>query len=523
MLSVAQYNAIKHPTGGASSPDESLSITNAALLAVATATDGDTDTNAASVAIGAAVSFQDDGPSLAFGNLIGTGTINPQYGYWNMSAGVDGLATNAVVSLDRLNISLDTFQLVKPDSSVVSGTSFTFSETAPSPDGSDAYHWTGALTGDFDNNAATVDTVEHFTMTALANGTYAIDLVEGFGSTITTTTAGGTLSAGGPDPSQTLTLVGGVEQVVFFAVDPTAATSGIGSAIQLGAPDRNEPTLQQMSSMADWDEISSNGNQPGDGTFPFINDTYAMNVSTSGIGVNNNVLNGNDTVGIQAVGDESFVVNPQTLLTAVKVFIDNSNGGYDTATEDLYYLTYYDDGSVGALTEVNSVTAEAGGQVSFTVLREGSKLIDAVQLLMGRGAIKIPVLQFTTETNNLADGIKLTFTANIADGDADTASSSFVTNLAANALGANFDFVLNGVASKADAFDVDLAPTLNKYQVNGFELGADKLVLLGANSYALDTSTADTVVDITETAGGQHTFVTVMGVDLTAADIATIV
>ena len=65
VLSVAQYNAIKHPTGGASSYDESLSIANAALLAVATVTDGDTDTNAASVGIGAAVSFQDDGPSAA--------------------------------------------------------------------------------------------------------------------------------------------------------------------------------------------------------------------------------------------------------------------------------------------------------------------------------------------------------------------------------------------------------------------------------------------------------------------------
>jgi hypothetical protein len=109
----------------------------------------------------------------------------------------------------------------------------------------------------------------------------------------------------------------------------------------------------------------------------------------------------------------------------------------------------------------------------------------------------------------------------VTDGDGDTASSSFLANLSANKLG-TFDYVLSGTASKADAFDIDLAPAQSKYQVNGFELGADKLVLLGTNSYTLDTTTADTKVDILET-GGQHTFVTVVGVHIAAADIATIV
>ena len=70
VLSVAQYNAIKHPT---TDPDESLSIANAALLAVTTVTDGDTDTDTESVGIGAAVSFQDDGPTAAA--ALGAGTV----------------------------------------------------------------------------------------------------------------------------------------------------------------------------------------------------------------------------------------------------------------------------------------------------------------------------------------------------------------------------------------------------------------------------------------------------------------
>ncbi|WP_395406553.1 DUF5801 repeats-in-toxin domain-containing protein [Pseudoduganella sp. UC29_106] len=71
VLSMAQYNAIKHPT--TSNADESLSIDNAALLAVATVTDGDGDTSAASVAIGASVSIQDDGPTASA--TLGAGVV----------------------------------------------------------------------------------------------------------------------------------------------------------------------------------------------------------------------------------------------------------------------------------------------------------------------------------------------------------------------------------------------------------------------------------------------------------------
>ena len=87
-----------------------------------------------------------------------------------------------------------------------------------------------------------------------------------------------------------------------------------------------------------------------------------MNVSTSGIGVNNNNLNGaNEGAGTGAFagttitsGDESFVVNPETVVDRVTVFIDNSVGGYNPATEDLYYTVYYTDGTVGGPTDVTA-------------------------------------------------------------------------------------------------------------------------------------------------------------------------
>ncbi|MGO4468975.1 DUF5801 repeats-in-toxin domain-containing protein, partial [Pseudoduganella sp. RAF53_2] len=96
VLSMAQYNAIKHPTGGTSSPDESLSINNAALLAVATVTDGDGDTSAASVAIGARVSIQDDGPSAAA--ALGAGQVRHDETVGNQ-ADADDTTAAGVISL----------------------------------------------------------------------------------------------------------------------------------------------------------------------------------------------------------------------------------------------------------------------------------------------------------------------------------------------------------------------------------------------------------------------------------------
>src|SRR5262249_24553470 len=69
VLSMAQYSAVKH--GDTSTANDQVSVTNTALQAVVTVKDGDGDTNTASVDIGNQVKILDDGPTLAFGNLIG--------------------------------------------------------------------------------------------------------------------------------------------------------------------------------------------------------------------------------------------------------------------------------------------------------------------------------------------------------------------------------------------------------------------------------------------------------------------
>ncbi|WLG88227.1 DUF5801 repeats-in-toxin domain-containing protein [Pseudomonas cucumis] len=505
-VTLDQIRAVVHPD--ATNPDDSttLSADNLVTL-IGTATDKDGDKAQATLNIGQNLVFKDDGPSLAFGNLIGTGSVLPQFGFWDNSAGADGLGATG------LDISVNSqFTLVRPDNTTTTGTA-TLTEQSPSPDGNGAYQFAGTLTGDFDNNAATADTSVDYTLTAYADGRYALDLVQGFSSEIVLSTADGALGAGGPDPVRTLlipeqdppTIPSPSEEVVFFSAKALASTSDILTGIGLGEPDPTESTLQTD-------------------PLPSYIDPSAMNVSTAGIGVANNLFQGDDLAAI-GVDDESFVINPESLLTGMRVFIDNSVGGYNTATEDLYYRAYYEDGTFSNLIEVNTLTPEAGGQVSFLIESDGTNLIDAVQLTMARGEIKIPTIQFIQETESLASDVQLTFNATLTDKDGDSATSTFDANLFANDLdSALFDFSLVGTGGERDAFNVDLSVDENLYQVTGFDADAnlrDTLVLNGDQNavvQSIDNTGADSIVTVAET-GGQVTTITLVGVDLLSSDI----
>ncbi|MCJ1884351.1 hypothetical protein LNN38_05760 [Pseudomonas sp. LA21] len=496
------------PLDHASGNNENDLTLNLGTLLQATDKDGDTVTASAEKLV---ITVDDDTPTLAFGNLIGTGSILPQTGYWDKAYGADGLgATGLDITLVN-----GQFTLVRPDNTTTTGTG-TLTEQSPSPDANGAFHFAGTLTGDFDNNAATANTSVDYTLTAFADGSYTLDLVQGFSSTIVLSSANGSLDAGGPDPVRTLTI--GTEQIVFFNAVPTAPQIGtppnpnpdptsILSGVGIGAPDPTEAQLQTN-------------------PLPSYIGTGALNVSTSGIGVNNNNLDGNTTAGINT-GDESFVINPKTLLTGMKVYIDNSVGGYDPASEELYFTIYYDNGTTsGAPTKVlaSDLHAEAGGQKSFTVNWDGTHLIDAVQLTMGKGTVKIPVIEFIKQTENLASDVQLSFNATVTDKDGDSATSAFTANLFANkAAGSTFDYQLVGVTGAHDAFNVDLSRPENKYQVTGFDVTAghhDAIVLNGdpASTFSINNSTNDSVVTVNES-GGQVTTITVVGVDLLNTDI----
>ncbi|KJK00634.1 hypothetical protein UB43_12735 [Pseudomonas sp. 21] len=501
-VTLDQLRAVVH--ANASDPDDTRTLTSDNLVKLtATITDKDGDSAQATLNIGQNLIFHDDGPSLAFGNIVGTGSTIAQTGYWDHAFGADG---SSAAGLDIV-LANGQFTLVRPNGTTTTGTG-TLTETSPSPDANGAFHFAGTLTGDFDNNASTANTSVDYTLTALADGTYTLDLVQGFSSTLVLSTANGQLGAGGPDPVQTLTI--GTDAVVFFAAKALAPQTGANSiltGIGQGATDPTEAQLQT-------NPLPS-----------YIDDQKALNVSTSGIGVKNNVLQGSGA-GITA-GDDSFVANPQTLLTSVKVFIDNSVGGYDPASESLYYVAYYDDGTTsGAPIKVLAANLqnESGGQKSFTVQTVAGKMIDAIQLTMAEGMIKVPTIQFIRQVENLASDVKLSFNATVTDKDGDAATSSFTANLFANkAAGGAFDYTLTGVTGTKEAFNIDLARTENKYQVTGFDTTGqrDKLVLNGdatSTVQNIDNSGANSIVTIHET-GGQLTTITLVGVDVLNTDI----
>jgi hypothetical protein len=506
-VTLDQLRAVVH--SDPSNPDDSKSLTSDNLVTLtATKTDGDGDSAQATLNIGQNLVFKDDGPALSFGNLIGTGSVLAQSGFWSMATGADGLGA-AGLDISLVN---NQFTLVRPDNTTTTGTG-TLSELALSPDANGAYQFAGTLTGDFDNNAATANTTVDYTLTAYADGRYALDLVQGFRSTIVLSSADGSLAAGGPDPVRTLlipqtsnpAIPSASEEIVFFSAKALASTTDILTGIGLGAPDPTEAALQTN-------------------PLPSYIDPRAMNVSTAGIGVANNVFQGDNLAAISDA-DESFVINPESLLTAMKVFIDNSVAGYNTATEDLYYRIYYADGTFSDRIEVNTLTPEAGGQVSFLVEKAGATLIDAVQLTMGRGDIKIPVIQFIQESESLASDVQLAFSATLTDKDGDSATSTFDANLFANEpANAPFDFTLVGTGGEQDAFNIDLSVNENLYQVSGFDAGPDvrdRLVLNGdpnAAVQSIDNTGADSIVTVAET-GGQTTTITLVGVDVLNTDV----
>jgi hypothetical protein len=141
---------------------------------------------------------------------------------------------------------------------------------------------------------------------------------------------------------------------------------------------------------------------------------------------------------------------------------------------------------------------------------------------MAYGEIKIPNIQFITLNEALANDIGLDFTASLTDKDGDTATSNFSADLFTNEpANATFDFELLGATGVSEAFDIDLASTRNDYKVTGFDVGTDKLVLIGAGAGVGTPATSfdgtNSLVTVLEAPGGQTTNITVMGVDLTQA------
>ena len=526
-VTLEQSRAVEHATTDTAAPYNGditgLGVIDAVNLS-ATITDGDDDTATDSIDISGTLQFTDDGPDVDFSNLVGTVTTTPQIGFWDEITGADRPVALAITASP-------TFDMVTADGDASIGTvsDFVYDTTEEM--------WIGLLTADFDNDPGNGDETIGFSLTVNEDGTYEFVLDEVALPVVTLSTDEGQLPAGGPDPVQTLSFLDGPD-FVFFAVDAGTATSDpsdIGMAIPLTIPpaaespdspiglgelDLTEAELQALSAMVNIEGTGVNGTDD----FPFIRDEIEMNVSTSGIGVGNNVLQGQDLPGDDpgtinpfdsGAFDESFVINPEPLASSVKVYISKTAGGFAppdsgataAKTDYLYYNVYDELGNnsgpilvdfADVLDEADVAAGGTGENLwSFTV-DAGSvpgDSIDAVQFTMGFGAIKIPKIEVVVSGDAPPNDIFLDFSATLTDADGDSATTAFAVDLVGNDIISDeemFDYTLVDAGPGPDAFDVDVLVAGN-YLVQGFDPDPgddelyDQLYLLNGSTYELNT------------------------------------
>jgi hypothetical protein len=391
-----QSRAVQHSTTDteAAYDVDVINGIDADVLLRGTLSDGETvaDTATDFTNIADNISFTDDGPVVNVDDTSGYYDVGAQ-GDWFGSAGADGFQSFDV-TLVGYEIGTGGETPVDAALTKVEGTDYSFD---------------GTIVDDF-NGDGVDDTVEFTLIFDPDTETYDLQVTTPPSVSIDISTADGSLDAGGPDPVRTLTV--GTNEIVFSAVDPTTVPEDITSILN-----EHEAYIET--------------------TAVFLSDDE-MNVSQAGIGNGNNNFDGNAISGIDGETtnggkvDESFVVDPTDFdVSSVKVYIDNSVGGYDNPPEELYYNVYYSDGTPTSTDNlVVSLTDEDGGQVSFVIgSSEGPNNIDAVQLFMGRGAIKIPVIEFTTTEVFDPEALSLNFSGTLLDGDDDSYTDTFMIDL----------------------------------------------------------------------------------------------
>ena len=347
--------------------------------------------------LGDSVFIHDDGPAVTVDDTSGTFALGAQ-GDWDHNPGTD--------TFKSLSLTLNSYT-IGDGSAVIVDTS---SRNGTGTDANGNYVFPGSITADFtDDGVANPQTIE-FTLTFDPDNpeTYDLQVDTPPDTVILRDTSQGQLKAGGPDPVQTL-LFGtpptdaGLDDVVFFGAVANATKSGVPGGDALATPPEPPNDLLDLIYPETTDLTEEQIEAflfPTEAKIPtLINSATKMNVSTSGIGINNNNLDGSGTE-VQA-GDESFVFNPEEDADRVIVYIDNAVGGYSPPTEELYYTVYYTDGTVSAQTLVTAGMLEDALRTDPTVpqaarggklfeIDGGDKEIDAVQLTMGAGTVKNP-------------------------------------------------------------------------------------------------------------------------------------
>jgi hypothetical protein len=149
--------------------------------------------------------------------------------------------------------------------------------------------------------------------------------------------------------------------------------------------------------------------------------------------------------------------------------------------------------------------------------------IDAVQLTMGRGTIKINKIEFTVATEDIADPIYMNFNATLTDRDGDQDASAFAVDIetdpnplvAPDLTYTDHEVRTSQTDDQPDVFNFYMTGSETSWVVNGFDTGIDTLALHGvtAGNVSINATGGDDIITV-DVGGTDKTITLVNGPEM---------
>ncbi|MBD2841204.1 DUF5801 repeats-in-toxin domain-containing protein [Erythrobacter rubeus] len=427
-VSLVQYLSIEHPTGGASSPDETVSIASGALVASVTATDADGDSSTASTAIGGLISFQDDAPTLIAPiddeTAANDADAAPLTGSLNIDFGADGPGTVETISADVTGLTVGG----QPLTTVQNGNVLT---AFVDSDGSGTFN-----AGDTEVFTITVDP------DAGSSGEYEFDLIVPLDGEVTVVDIGSDGAFGsGPALSRIVSQDSTGDELVFVTGWEPNGNGGLLTPAELAA----------------WKA----------GGIPDLDQVAGVNGSNAGFGINSNNFDQGQFMRFDlgalddydGPGDYS-PPGGTNLLNATFISFSMKNFGQGDNVE---YVAHFTDGTTQSITKVGSGN---NSTETVTITAPPGEFVAFVDVYSVSGAVKLNIAEVgATETNVDFD---LPVSVTLADGDGDTVSDDFVINIVDDAPDAQDDLTTTTVVDQDinAAFVLDFSGSLNSNELN---------------------------------------------------------
>ncbi len=395
---VAQYLSLYHPLGGASNPDDSISLTDSALQVTVTYKDGDGDTaTSAPVNIGSSISFEDDAPVInSIQNMAVANVAGLHSAAWSFLVGADGF--NAVDDIgpdinssEGINITLlNTVSLIATSST------------------EDLFDGSGNYLGEI-YTAKLADGATFFTLTMKVDGTYDFNLVT-------------------PNPTQ----------VITETLSLTGSIGGNSSSLYAEQIAAKKGTLDPKT------DIKFTAHEG------YVSDTNlgansTVNTNNNGIGAGSSagglrVSNGESLTLKFLVGDADLLgtTNPPDTavqpITSIKLTFDvdaNSGPTAGNNTNTVRFILHFADGSSETTGNIEISNGQTYDVKSATAGKEFLS-VDVVNVDPDGEKFFIVASETTATKTILPDDLLLSFGVEINDGDGDSTSGTFQISIDTN-------------------------------------------------------------------------------------------